>query len=78
MDGTAHVADHRPDKIIVVELTRGSGVTQGAIFQHLRSLKQARLVAERPRGLGPLANWASHHGSIASGEDRPYWRRLPA
>jgi DNA-binding transcriptional ArsR family regulator len=56
----------------VFELTRGSGVTQGAISQHLRSLKQAGLVAERPagrnvyyrarpRGLGPLVDWMSHY-----------------
>ena len=38
------------DEITVVELTRGSGVTQGAISQHLKSLKQAGLVAERPEG----------------------------
>ena len=59
-------------EITVVELTRGSGVTQGAISQHLRSLKQAGLVAERPAGrnvyyrarptgLGPLVNWMSHY-----------------
>ena len=38
------------DEMSVVELTRGSGVTQGAISQHLKSLKQAGLVAERPEG----------------------------
>jgi DNA-binding transcriptional ArsR family regulator len=58
------------NEITVVELTRGSGVTQGAISQHLRTLKQAGLVAERPegrnvyyrvrpRGLGPLVDWMS-------------------
>ena len=36
------------NEITVIELTRGSGVTQGAISQHLRSLKLAGLVAERP------------------------------
>ena len=56
----------------VVELTRGSGVTQGAISQHLKSLKQAGLVAERPEGrnvfyraqpggLAPLADWMNHY-----------------
>jgi DNA-binding transcriptional ArsR family regulator len=61
------------DEITVVELTRGSGVTQGAISQHLRSLKQAGLVAERPEGrnvyyraqpegLAPLVDWMSHYG----------------
>jgi len=33
----------RFNEITVVELTRGGGVTQGAISQHLRSLKQAGL-----------------------------------
>src|SRR6201747_2387601 len=63
----------RADEITVVELTRGSGVTQGAISQHLKSLKQAGLVAERPegrkvfyraepKGLAPLVDWMSHYG----------------
>lgn len=61
------------DELTVVELTRGSGVTQGAISQHLKSLKQAGLVAERPEGrnvfyraeptgLAPLVDWMSHYG----------------
>ena len=61
------------DEITVVELTRGSGVTPGAISQHLKSLKQAGLVAERPEGrnvyyraqpegLAPLVDWMSHYG----------------
>jgi DNA-binding transcriptional ArsR family regulator len=61
------------DEITVVELTRGSGVTQGAISQHLKSLRQAGLVAERPEGrnvyyraqpegLAPLVDWMSHYG----------------
>ena len=61
------------DEITVAELTRGSGVTQGAISQHLKSLKQAGLVAERPEGrnvyyraepegLTPLVDWMSHYG----------------
>ena len=60
-------------EINVAELTRGSGVTQGAISQHLKSLKQAGLVAERaqgrnvyyraePEGLAPLVDWMSHYG----------------
>jgi DNA-binding transcriptional ArsR family regulator len=60
-------------EITVVELTRGSGVTQGAISQHLKSLKQAGLVAERPegrnvfyraepKGLAALVDWMSHYG----------------
>jgi DNA-binding transcriptional ArsR family regulator len=61
------------DEITVVELTRGSGVTQGAISQHLKSLKRAGLVTERPEGrnvfyraqpegLEPLVDWMSHYG----------------
>ncbi|WP_374369198.1 ArsR/SmtB family transcription factor [Dongia sp.] len=60
-------------EITVVELTRGSGVTQGAVSQHLKSLKLAGLVAERPEGrkvyyraepegLKPLVDWMSHYG----------------
>ena len=60
------------DEITVGELTQGSGVTQGAISQHLKSLKQAGLVAERPEGrnvyyraepegLAPLVDWMSHY-----------------
>ena len=60
-------------EITVSELTRGSGVTQGAISQHIRTLKLAGLVAERPEGrnvyyrvqpdgLKPLIEWMSHYG----------------
>lgn len=60
-------------EITVADLTRGSGVTQGAISQHLKSLKLAGLVAERPEGrrvyyraqpegLTPLFDWMSHYG----------------
>jgi DNA-binding transcriptional ArsR family regulator len=63
------------DEITVVELTRGSGVTQGAISQHLKSLKLAGLVAERPEGrnvyyrarpegLTPLVDWMSHYDAF--------------
>jgi DNA-binding transcriptional ArsR family regulator len=58
----------KSEEITVAELTRGSGVTQGAISQHLKSLKQAGLVADRPegrnvhyradpKGLAPLVDW---------------------
>jgi DNA-binding transcriptional ArsR family regulator len=61
------------EEITVADLTRGSGVTQGAISQHLKSLKQAGLVIERPEGrnvyyraqpdgLAPLVDWMSHYG----------------
>ena len=62
-------------EISVAELTRGSGVTQSAVSQHLRSLKQAGLVADRaqgrnvfyranPEGLEPLFDWMSHYGQF--------------
>lgn len=62
-------------EITVAELTRGSGVTQGAISQHLKSLKQAGLVIERPEGrrvyyraqpegLMPLADWMNHYSAF--------------
>ena len=65
----------RVEEITVVELTRGSGVTQGAISQHLKSLRQAGLVVERPEGrnvyyraepngLAPLVDWMSHYGTF--------------
>jgi DNA-binding transcriptional ArsR family regulator len=63
----------KSDEISVAALTQGSGVTQGAISQHLRSLKQAGLIANRaqgrnvfyraePRGLAPLVDWMGHYG----------------
>ncbi|HEX4078659.1 MAG TPA: metalloregulator ArsR/SmtB family transcription factor [Rhizomicrobium sp.] len=62
-------------EITVAELTRGSGVTQGAISQHLKFLKQAGLVAERAQGrnvfyraqaqgLSPLVDWMGHYGAF--------------
>ena len=61
------------DEISVLELTEGSGVTQGAISQHLKSLRLAGLIAERPegrkvyyraepQGLAPLVDWMGHYG----------------
>jgi DNA-binding transcriptional ArsR family regulator len=63
----------RSEEISVAELTQGSGVTQSAISQHLRTLKNAGLVADRaqgrnvfyhaePVGLAPLVDWMSHYG----------------
>jgi DNA-binding transcriptional ArsR family regulator len=65
----------RSDEMTVVELTRGSGVTQGAISQHLKHLKQAGLVTERPegrnvyyraqpKGLEPLVEWMDHYAAF--------------
>ena len=62
----------KTDEITVVELTRGSGVTQGAVSQHLKTLKLAGLVAERPagrkvfyrarpEGLRPLTDWLTFY-----------------
>ena len=59
-------------EITVSELTRGSGVTQSAVSQHLRSLRLAGLVVDRaegrnvhyradPRGLAPLIDWMAFH-----------------
>lgn len=61
-------------EITVVELTKGAGVTQGAVSQHLKTLRQAGLVAERPegrnvyyravpQGLAPLLKWLRRHDS---------------
>jgi DNA-binding transcriptional ArsR family regulator len=65
----------RAEELTVAELTRGSGVTQGAISQHLRVLKDAGLVAGRaqgrnvhysaqPQGLAPLVDWMTHYGEF--------------
>jgi DNA-binding transcriptional ArsR family regulator len=62
----------RASEINVADLTRASGVTQGAVSQHLKSLKLAGLVAERPEGrkiyyrakpegLAPLFDWLGHY-----------------
>jgi DNA-binding transcriptional ArsR family regulator len=59
----------------VAELTRESGVTQGAVSQHLKLLKQAGLVSERPQGrnvfyrakpegLAPVFDWLSHYDAL--------------
>ncbi|MBO0763091.1 MAG: helix-turn-helix transcriptional regulator [Hyphomicrobiaceae bacterium] len=63
----------RADEITVVDLTHGSSVSQPAISQHLRSLKQAGLIVERragrntfyrgaPLGLTPLVDWLGIYG----------------
>lgn len=60
-------------ELTVADLTKGSGVTQGAVSQHLKALRLAGLVAERPQGrnvhyratpegLAPLATWFDHYG----------------
>jgi DNA-binding transcriptional ArsR family regulator len=63
----------RTEGITVVELTGGGSVSQPAVSQHLRALKEAGLVAERregrktryranPTGLAPLVSWLSIYG----------------
>jgi DNA-binding transcriptional ArsR family regulator len=65
----------RSGEINVAELTRVSGVTQGAVSQHLKSLRGAGLVVERPQGrnvfyraqpegLAPLFDWLSHYDAF--------------
>ncbi len=63
----------RSEEITVAELTQHSGVSQGAVSQHLKTLRTAGLVAERPegrkvyyraqpQGLAPLLDWMSFYG----------------
>lgn len=65
----------RSEEINVAELTRASGVTQGAVSQHLKALKLAGLVVERPQGrkifyrarpegLSPLFDWLQYYESF--------------
>ena len=60
------------EEISVGGLTDGSGVSQGAVSQHLKTLKRARLVSERPdgrnvfyranpQGLEPMLEWMTHY-----------------
>ncbi len=63
----------RAESASVLELTKGSGVSQSAVSQHLRVLKDAALVTDRaegrnvyyraaPDGLAPLFDWMRHYG----------------
>ena len=60
------------EEITVGDLTQGSGVSQGAVSQHLKALKQAGLVLERPegrkvfyranpQGLEPMLEWMTRY-----------------
>ena len=60
-------------ELTVGALTRSNDVSQPAISQHVRALKDAGLLDERrdgrmihyrcePRGLGPLVDWIGHYG----------------
>jgi DNA-binding transcriptional ArsR family regulator len=64
-------------ELTVGELQRGSHVSQPAVSQHVRALKEAGLLAERrhgrntyyrasPQGLAPLVDWLGHY--------RSFWR----
>ena len=66
------------DEISVRELTEGSGVSQGAVSQHLKTLKRAGLVSERPegrnvfyranpQGLEPMLEWMTRYAVFWSG-----------
>ena len=59
-------------EITVGDLTEGSGVSQGAVSQHLKALRQAGLVSERPegrkvfyranpQGLKPMLEWMTRY-----------------
>lgn len=65
----------RAPETSVVTLTHYAGVSQPAVSQHLKALKQARLVTARrqgrntyyraePRGLAPLAAWLRQHEAL--------------
>ncbi|MBR0754610.1 helix-turn-helix transcriptional regulator [Bradyrhizobium jicamae] len=62
----------REGEIAATGLVRGSKVSQPAVSQHLRALRDAGLVIERrdgrhihyrvaPKGLGPLFDWLGHY-----------------
>jgi len=77
-DGTRRAVYERiaaGEEVTVVELTSTVGVTQGAVSQHLKSLKLAGLVADRaqgrnvyyrarPEGLAPLVDWMDHYAAF--------------
>ena len=67
----------RDGEVAATGLVKGSKVSQPAISQHLRALRDAGLVMERrdgrhihyriaPKGLEPLADWLDHY--------RTFWR----
>ena len=62
----------REGEVAATDLVRGSKVSQPAVSQHLRALREAKLVAERrdgrhvlyrvtPNGLAPLIDWLGHY-----------------
>jgi DNA-binding transcriptional ArsR family regulator len=65
----------RAGEATVAELARTSAVSQPVISQHMKSLREARPVAQRrsgrnthyrtdPRGLEPLVDWISIYGEF--------------
>lgn len=65
----------RAGEIAATGLVRGSKVSQPAVSQHLRALRQAGLVLERregrhvhyrvaPKGLDPLINWLRYYDTF--------------
>jgi len=62
----------REGEVAATGLVRGSRVSQPAVSQHLRALREAGLVTERrdgrqinyriaPNGLAPLIDWLGHY-----------------
>jgi DNA-binding transcriptional ArsR family regulator len=62
----------REGEVKATGLVRGTKVSQPAVSQHLRALREAGLVAERrdgrhvlyrvtPNGLAPLVDWLGHY-----------------
>src|SRR4029079_10171667 len=62
----------REGEIAATGLVKGSKGSQPAVSQHLRALRDARLVTERrdrrhvryrvaPKGLAPLVDWLGHY-----------------
>jgi DNA-binding transcriptional ArsR family regulator len=62
----------REGEVAATGLVRGTKVSQPAVSQHLRALREAGLVAERregrhvlyritPDGLAPLVDWLGHY-----------------
>jgi DNA-binding transcriptional ArsR family regulator len=62
----------REGEVAATGLVKGTKVSQPAVSQHLRALREAKLVAERrdgrhvlyrvtPNGLAPLIDWLGHY-----------------
>jgi DNA-binding transcriptional ArsR family regulator len=62
-------------EISATSLVEGTRVSQPAVSQHLRTLREAGLIAERrdgrhiryraaPEGLAPLGDWVAHYSSF--------------